>query len=130
VIIDEAGEAYGRRSFVGYDRAFIEKPDGSRMVFVTLTSTGIKQEGAPYGGYYLTEELALDALDKAIQEWVDERFPGHIHWRKLPEARSETFFEEDFDSPGWAERKLKAKPLWIASCRLAVDTYIHTNTYD
>lgn len=105
---------YGRVEYRGYDSAFFEYP--KRIVFITLTSSGKKKEGDPFAGYFLSEELALDALDKEIQTWITNK-PGAIHWRLEPTTSYENFFRVEGTT-------LVPIKLWYAFCRIAVDEYI------
>lgn len=90
---------YGRKVFGGYSTAFhqwyrseasaVNKLNPQRMVFITLTSGGLKEQHQPYAGYWITEELALDALIREIKEWVKDK-EGNMHFRRPPEAHSQT----------------------------------------
>lgn len=116
-------DRYGRMSFIGYDRGFYEFPT-HRIVFITITSTGNKREGERFSGYYISRELAEDAFDMIMRDWLKDK-PGNLHWRYLPEARREVFYSltSGFNSP---DRTPVLTPieLWVVYSRVAVDPYI------
>lgn len=116
---------YNRDSYIGYHTSYFEyydteKPEEiKRIIFVTLTSSGLKNEGQPFKGFFSTQELALDALDQEIREWIKDK-PGNLQFRRLPESHKITVYELE----AWGGiPTLKPKELWCATCRIAMDNY-------
>lgn len=111
----------GRREFRNWDRPYFElTEDGltisERVIFITLVAGGgLKPEGSQMGWYFTTQEQAEDAMDETIKRYVADRV-GHIHWRRRPEARSETFYRYEFG-------QLEPQRFWVATCRLAVHPF-------
>ena len=79
---------YEREELSGFSTAYIESKDG-RHTFVTMTSSGIKPQGAPVSGYFINQECAQDAFDCQVREFIKDQ-PGTICWRMPMEYREET----------------------------------------
>lgn len=70
---------YEREELGEFCTAYIENRDG-RHTFVTMTSTGIKREGERVAGYFVAQELAEDAFDRQVLDYIKDK-PGTICWR-------------------------------------------------
>lgn len=121
-IVEEPNGQFGRRSFTGYNRGYYDLPNGARLIFVTLTSTGVKEQGHEFGGYFLSKVAAKWYLDKAIEDYIKDK-EGVLHWRMFPDLCNEHFYREEFD-PISGKMILTPITLWSAVCRIAVDPFI------
>jgi hypothetical protein len=91
--------------------------DGAR--YVTITSSGIKEEGAPYLGQFITQEVALDFLHEQLRSY----FAGkkRIWWRRHPTTTEQNIMY--FETWQGMDGKLasvvpKSGTLFTATCRV------------
>jgi len=94
--------------------------------YFTVASSGIKDEGSPYGVWYTTWQEALAALERALDEHIVRNIvnsePNTIYvmeWRTLPRIVSEVWARPVADSKvgGAAVHPVQ---MFTAACRVAV----------
>jgi len=58
--------------------------------YITLTSGGIKEEGAPYPNFYTSKKFAVEAYKETLNKFLDQEIKDkanpQIIWRVRPEV--------------------------------------------
>jgi len=78
---------------MGFPGATIDGDEDSPK-YVTLTSTGIKAEGAIYGGVFFDYNTAWESFNHYLQDYLKDK--NKIYWRSKPECHgdSNTYFQD------------------------------------
>lgn len=70
-----------RICYSGFTQGYLTNPDNEKVFFVTLTSTGIKPEGASFLKHFSTPQKAINCFYKELTKYLLKN-KGSVYVRK------------------------------------------------